>query len=53
MSKDIVFDEMASWYSVVKDDSGADVHEIVVPGNTGQQSQVFSGPPASLSVTSI
>ena len=53
MSRDVVFDEMASWYSVIKDDSGADVYETMVTDNTGQQSQVLSGPKVSPSVTSI
>ena len=44
MSRYVVFDEMASWYCVVKDDSGVDVHESVVTCNTGQQVQVLSGP---------
>ena len=29
------------------------IHEIVVTGSTGQQSQVLSGPPMSPSVTSV
>ena len=38
VSRDVVFDEMASWYSEVKDNTGVDVNEIVVTRTTGQQS---------------
>ena len=38
VSRDVVFDEMASWYSEVKDNNGADVNETVAPHTTGQQS---------------
>ena len=52
VSRDVVFDEMASWYSEVKDNNGADVNEIVVTHTTSQQSQVLSGPQESPSVPS-
>ena len=38
VSRDVVFDEMASWYSEVKDNIGVDVNESVVTRTTGQQS---------------
>ena len=53
VSRDVVFDEMATWYSEVKDNNAADVNETVVTHTTGQQSQVLSGPQESPSVTSV
>jgi len=49
VSKDVVFDEMSSWYANVKNTIGADVDEHVVAKNAGQQSQTLSGPRESLS----
>ncbi|MCO5610052.1 hypothetical protein L7F22_064287 [Adiantum nelumboides] len=46
MSKDVVFDEMATWYADVKDDIGADVNKSVAE-NSDAQSQVLSGPQGS------
>ena len=40
VSRDVVFDELACWYSEVQDGTETDVHETVVTGNTGPQSQV-------------
>ena len=37
MSKDVVFDEMSSWYVDVNDSIGADANEHVVANNAGQQ----------------
>ena len=54
VSRDVVFDEMASWYSEVKDNTdGDDVNETVVTRTIGQQSPVLSGPQESPSVTSV
>jgi hypothetical protein len=36
VSRDVVFDEMSSWYADVKDSIGADAHEHVVTKNAGQ-----------------
>jgi hypothetical protein len=44
VSRDVVFDEMSSWYVDVKDTIGADANEHVVVKNAGQQSQTLSGP---------
>jgi hypothetical protein len=44
VSKDVVFDEMSSWYADVKDTIGAVADEHVVAKNAGQQSQTLSGP---------
>jgi hypothetical protein len=44
VSRDVVFNEMSSWYDDVKDSIGADAHEHVVAKNAGQQSQTLSGP---------
>jgi hypothetical protein len=44
VSRDVVFDEMNSWYVDVKDSIGADAHEHVVAKNAGQQSHILSGP---------
>jgi len=44
VSRDVVFDEMSSWYADVKDTIGADADEHVVAKNAGQQSQTLSGP---------
>jgi len=35
VSRDVVFDEMSSWYADVKDFIGADAHEHVVAKNVG------------------
>ncbi|MCO5589162.1 hypothetical protein L7F22_043128 [Adiantum nelumboides] len=43
VSRDVVFDEMATWYADVKDDIGADVKKSVAE-NLDVQSQVLSGP---------
>ena len=40
VSRDVVFDELQSWYSEVHDGTETDVTKIVVRGNTGPQSQV-------------
>ena len=53
VSKDVVFDEMASSNSKVKDNSGADDNETLITSTIGQQSQVLSGPQESPSVTSV
>ncbi|MCO5588522.1 hypothetical protein L7F22_042479 [Adiantum nelumboides] len=42
VSRDVVFDEMATWYADVKDDIGADVNNCVAE-NSDVQSQVLSG----------
>jgi hypothetical protein len=47
VSRDVVFDEMSSWYAYVKDSIGADAHKHVVAKNAGQQSQTLSGPQES------
>jgi hypothetical protein len=44
VSRDVVFDEMNSWYADVKDTIGVDANEHVVVNNAGQQSQTLSGP---------
>jgi hypothetical protein len=36
VSRDVVFDEMSSWYANVKDSIGADTHKHVVAKNAGQ-----------------
>ncbi|MCO5609871.1 hypothetical protein L7F22_064104 [Adiantum nelumboides] len=46
VSRDVIFDEMATWYADVKDDIGADVNKSVVE-NSNVQSQVLSGPQRS------
>ncbi|MCO5578521.1 hypothetical protein L7F22_032364 [Adiantum nelumboides] len=46
VSRDVVFDEMATWYVDVKDDIGADVNKSVAE-NSNAQSQVLSGPQGS------
>ncbi len=38
VSRDVVFDEMSSWYADVKDTIGVDANEHVVAKNAGQQS---------------
>ncbi|MCO5556910.1 hypothetical protein L7F22_010465 [Adiantum nelumboides] len=43
VNKDVVFDEMATWYANVKDDIGADVNKSMAKNLDGQ-SQVLSGP---------
>ncbi|MCO5604331.1 hypothetical protein L7F22_058496 [Adiantum nelumboides] len=47
VNKDVVFDEMTTWYVEVKDDIGADVNKSVVE-NSDAHSQVLSGPQGSL-----
>ena len=47
VSKDVVFDELTSWYADVKDELGADVKDHVVAENAKQQSQTLSGPQES------
>jgi hypothetical protein len=44
VSKDVVFDEMGSWYADVKDTIGAYANEHVVVKNADQQSQTLSRP---------
>ncbi|MCO5599562.1 hypothetical protein L7F22_053668 [Adiantum nelumboides] len=46
VSKDVVFDEMATWYTDVKDDIGDDVKKSMAE-NSDVQSQVLSGPQGS------
>ncbi|MCO5555990.1 hypothetical protein L7F22_009534 [Adiantum nelumboides] len=46
VSRDVVFDEMATLYADVKDDIGADVKKSVAE-NSNVQSQVLSGPQGS------
>ncbi|MCO5577014.1 hypothetical protein L7F22_030836 [Adiantum nelumboides] len=46
VSRDVVFDEMATWYADVKDDIGTDVNKSVAE-NSNVQSQVLSGPQGS------
>ena len=48
VSKDVVFDEMSSWYAVEKS-IGADVSENVAAQDACQQSQTLSGPGESSS----
>ncbi|MCO5581705.1 hypothetical protein L7F22_035594 [Adiantum nelumboides] len=43
VSRDVVFDEMATWYADVKDDIGVDVNKSVAE-NSNVQSQKLSGP---------
>jgi len=50
VSRDVVFDEMSSWYADVKNTIGVDVDEHVVAKNAGQQSQTLSGPRESFLV---
>lgn len=44
VSRDVVFDEMSTWYADVKQVIGADVKENVVIENAGPSSEVLSGP---------
>ena len=53
VSRDVVFDEMASWYADVKHDIGADAKENVVTENAGPSSQVLSGPQGSPSTSAV
>ncbi|MCO5570646.1 hypothetical protein L7F22_024373 [Adiantum nelumboides] len=46
VSRDVVFDEMATWYADVKDDIWADVNKSVAK-NLDARSQVLSGPQGS------
>jgi len=53
VSRDVVFDEMSSWYAEVKQDIGADVKENVLTENAGPSSQVLSGPQGSPSTSAV
>ena len=53
VSRDVVFDEMSSWYSDVNEDVGIEIEEKVVAQKIGQQSQTLSGPRESSSQGSI
>ncbi|MCO5596320.1 hypothetical protein L7F22_050381 [Adiantum nelumboides] len=53
VSRDVVFDEMASWYADLKHDIGADVTDKVVTKNVGPSLQVFSGSQGSSSASAI
>ena len=53
MSRDVVFDELASWYAEVKHDIGADVKEHVVTEKAGPSSQVLSGPQGSSNTSAV
>ena len=44
VSRDVVFDEMASWYADVKHEIGADVKENVMTEKASPSLQVLSGP---------
>lgn len=52
VSRDVVFDELQSWYFEVQDSTKIDVKEFVVRGNTIPKSHVLSGPQQSPSITS-
>ncbi|MCO5559469.1 hypothetical protein L7F22_013069 [Adiantum nelumboides] len=47
VSREVVFDEMETWYACVKDDIGVDVNKSVAE-NSDLHSQVLSGPQGSL-----
>ena len=47
MSRDVVFDEMASWYADVNHDIGADIKDNVVTKKASPTPQVLSGPQGS------
>ena len=47
MRRDVVFNELASWYAYVKDDIGANVKENRSVENACAQSQTLSGPQGS------
>ncbi|MCO5552927.1 hypothetical protein L7F22_006446 [Adiantum nelumboides] len=49
VSRHVVFDEMAGWYSDVKDNIGADVKETVDASSEKQESHTLSGPRESFS----
>ena len=53
VSRDVIFNEMAGWYSDVKDHIGADVKELVDASSGKQESQTLSGPRESSSSGSI
>ncbi|MCO5612558.1 hypothetical protein L7F22_066826 [Adiantum nelumboides] len=53
VSRDVVFDEMASWYADLKHDIGADVTDKVVTKNTGSSLHVLSGPQGSPSASVV
>ena len=52
VSRDVVFNKMASWYADVKHEIGADVKENVVTEKAGP-SQVLSGPQGSSSTNVV
>ncbi|MCO5601999.1 hypothetical protein L7F22_056126 [Adiantum nelumboides] len=52
VSRDVVFDEMATWYADVKGYIGVDVKKSVVD-NSNVQSQVLSGPQGSLASSHV
>ncbi|MCO5604999.1 hypothetical protein L7F22_059174 [Adiantum nelumboides] len=52
VSRDVVFDEIAPWYSDVKDDLRANVNNSVA-ANLDVQSQVLSGPQGSLASSHV
>jgi len=47
VSKDVVFDEMVSWYPPPKITEDGEVRNGDVPSNVGQESQLISGPQES------
>ncbi|MCO5574122.1 hypothetical protein L7F22_027901 [Adiantum nelumboides] len=53
VSRDVVFDEMESWYADLKHDIGADVTDKMVIENAGPSSQVLSGPQGSSSASVV
>ncbi|MCO5603339.1 hypothetical protein L7F22_057489 [Adiantum nelumboides] len=53
VSRDVVFDEMASWYADLKHDIGADVTDKVVTKNASVSLQVLSGSQRSSSASAI
>ena len=53
VSRDVVFDEMASWYADVEHHIGADVKDNVVTENAGPSSQVLSGPQWSPNTSAV
>jgi len=53
VSRDVVFDELASWYADLIHDIGADVKDNVVTENAGPSSQILSGPQGSPSTNVV
>ena len=53
VNKDVVFDEMASWYVEEKQVIGADVKDNAVAENASPSSQVLSGPQGSSNVSAV